>query len=160
MLEPLLKRSAGASQIDVGITFLIYAGVFMISSPIAGLVGMINVNIIKNSIYSYLLQNLTMNIYIYLVLKICDKLRHPTIVSICGNGAMAIAFLYRGPVPFIHLENSLSVIMAMVALVGFGFALVMVSSFGRTQRAALTLCYANDINTSIMISGQDYSIVL
>ena len=101
-----------------------------------------------------------MNIYIYLVLKICDKLRYPTIVSICGNGAMAIAFLYLGPVPFIHLETSLSVIMAMVALVGFGFALVMVSSFGRTQRAALTLCYANDINTSIMISGQDHKNVL
>ena len=80
-------------------------------------------------------------------------MRYPTIVSICGNGAMVIAFLYLGPVPFIHLETSLSVIMAMVALVGFGFALVMVSSFGRTQRAALTLCYANDINTSIMISG-------
>ena len=152
MLEPLLKRSAGASQIDVGITFLIYGGVFMISSPIAGLVGMINVNIIKNSIYELFTCYKTWQC-IYLVLKICDKLRYPTIVSICGNNAMVIAFLYLGPVPFIHLETSLSVIMAMVALVGFGFALVMVSSFGRTQRAALTLCYANDINTSIMISG-------
>ena len=152
MLEPLLKRSAGASQIDVGITFLIYGGVFMISSPIAGLVGMINVNIMKNSIYESVTCYITWQC-IYLVLKICDKLRYPTIVSICGNGAMVIAFLYLGPVPFIHLETSLSVIMAMVALVGFGFALVMVSSFGRTQRAALTLCYANDINTSIMISG-------
>ena len=38
MLEPHLKRNAGATQTDVGITFLIYGSVYMISSPIAGLV--------------------------------------------------------------------------------------------------------------------------
>ena len=38
MLEPHLKRKAGASQSDVGITFLILGGVYMISSPIGGLV--------------------------------------------------------------------------------------------------------------------------
>ena len=40
MLEPHLKRKAGASQSDVGITFLILGGVYMISSPIGGLVSM------------------------------------------------------------------------------------------------------------------------
>ena len=38
MLEPHLKRNAGATQTDVGITFLIYGSAYMISSPIAGLV--------------------------------------------------------------------------------------------------------------------------
>ena len=38
MLEPHLKRKAGASQSDVGITFLILGGVYMVSSPIGGLV--------------------------------------------------------------------------------------------------------------------------
>ena len=38
MLEPHLKRKAGASQTDVGLTFLILGGVYMISSPIGGLV--------------------------------------------------------------------------------------------------------------------------
>ena len=66
---------------------------------------------------------------------------------------MATAFLYVGPVPFISLETSLSVINVMVALVGFGYGLVMVSSFGRSQRAALSLGFADDINTYIMISG-------
>ena len=85
--------------------------------------------------------------------EICDKLRYPTCVSIIGNVAMATAFLYVGPVPFISLETSLSVINVMVALVGFGYGLVMVSSFGRSQRAALNLGFADDINTYIMISG-------
>ena len=38
MLEPHLKRSAGATQGDVGVTFLILGGVYMTSSPIGGLV--------------------------------------------------------------------------------------------------------------------------
>ena len=42
----------------------------------------------------------------------------------------------------------------MVGLVGFGYALVMVSSFGRAQSAALSLGYSDDLNTYIMISGE------
>ena len=49
---------------------------------------------------------------------------------------MAIAFLFLGPVPFIPVETKLSIIQGMVGLVGFGYALVMVSSFGRAQTAA------------------------
>ena len=75
-------------------------------------------------------------------------------ISICGNAAMATAFLFLGPVPFIPLETNLSVIQGMVGLVGFGYALVMVSSFGRAQSAALNLGYVDDINTYIMISGK------
>ena len=74
-------------------------------------------------------------------------------VSICGNASMAMAFIFLGPVPFIPVETKLSIIQGMVALVGFGYALVMVSSFGRAQTAALNLGYADDINTYIMISG-------
>ena len=67
---------------------------------------------------------------------------------------MAIAFLFLGPVPFLPVETKLSIIQGMVAMVGFGYALVMVSSFGRAQSAALKLGYADDINTYIMISGK------
>jgi hypothetical protein len=45
MLEPHLKRNAGASQGDVGLTFFILGGVYMISSPIVGLVSFINLQI-------------------------------------------------------------------------------------------------------------------
>ena len=51
MLEPHLKQNAGATQTDVGIAFLIYGGVYMISSPIAGLVCMINLTSSRNSNY-------------------------------------------------------------------------------------------------------------
>ena len=76
-------------------------------------------------------------------------------VSIVGNASMAVAFLFLGPVPFIPVETQLSIIQGMVGLVGFGYALVMVSSFGRAQSAALSLGYADDLNTYIMISGKE-----
>ena len=38
MLEPYLKRKAGADQEDVGVTFLILGAVYMFSSLIGGLV--------------------------------------------------------------------------------------------------------------------------
>ena len=78
-------------------------------------------------------------------------------VSIVGNTSMAIAFLFLGPVPFISVETQLSIIQGMVGLVGFGYALVMVSSFGRAQSAALSLGYADDLNTYIMISGTEHT---
>ena len=92
----------------------------------------------------------------YFVFKICDRLRYPTIVSICGNGVMVTALLYLGPVPFMPLETNLSVIKGMAVLVGMGNGLLMVSSFGRAQSAALNLGYVDDINTYIMISGKVY----
>ena len=38
MLEPHLKQKAGASQAAVGNTFSIFGGVYLLSSPIGGLV--------------------------------------------------------------------------------------------------------------------------
>ena len=67
---------------------------------------------------------------------------------------MSIAFIFIGPLPFVPVETKLSIIQGMVGLVGFGYALVMVSSFGRAQTAALKLGFADDINTYIMISGR------
>ena len=40
MMEPYLERKASASQYDVGMTFLIFGGVYMISAPIGGLVSL------------------------------------------------------------------------------------------------------------------------
>ena len=67
---------------------------------------------------------------------------------------MAIAFLFLGPVPFIPFETHLSIIQGMTVLVGFGYALVAVPSFGRAQSAALSLGYSEDLNTYIMITGK------
>ena len=66
---------------------------------------------------------------------------------------MARAFLFLGPVPFIAIETKLSIMQGMAALVGFAYASIVVSSFGRSQRAALNLGYADDISTYMAISG-------
>ena len=75
-------------------------------------------------------------------------------MSVVGNLSMATATLLLGPVTFLPVETKLSMIQGMVGLFGFGDALVMVSSFGRAQSAALKLGYVDDINTYIMISSK------
>lgn len=120
VLEPHL-RNAGATQSQVGLTFLILGGVYMVTTPIAG--------------------------YVY------DKVKYPTLVSILGNTCMAVAFLLIGPVPFIDLEPTVPLIQGSIGIAGFGYALVMVSTFGRTQAAALEKGFKDDIETYILISG-------
>jgi hypothetical protein len=36
MLEPHLKKAAGATQMEVGVAFLLLGGLFMMANPIAG----------------------------------------------------------------------------------------------------------------------------
>ncbi len=38
MLEPHLKSAAGATQLQIGITFLILGGTYMVTTPLAGYV--------------------------------------------------------------------------------------------------------------------------
>ena len=38
MLEPHLRKEANATQTDIGVTFFIQGGIYMISNPIAGMV--------------------------------------------------------------------------------------------------------------------------
>ena len=48
MLEPHLKRQANASQIDVGLTFLIIGGVYMLSCPGCGFVSIVFISIFNS----------------------------------------------------------------------------------------------------------------
>ena len=38
MLEPHLKNAAGADQMQIGVTFLILGGVYMVTTPVVGYV--------------------------------------------------------------------------------------------------------------------------
>jgi hypothetical protein len=38
MLEPHLRNEANATQTEIGVTFFIQGGIYMISNPIAGIV--------------------------------------------------------------------------------------------------------------------------
>ena len=88
------------------------------------------------------------------IFQICDKLKHPTIMAIVGNVSMALGYFFLGPPTFLSVETKLSLIQGMVGLISIGDALVTTSSFGRAQRAARKLGYADDINTYTMISSK------
>ena len=81
-------------------------------------------------------------------------MENKTILAVIGNASMACATLFLGPAPFIAFESNLLLIQGMIGLVAIGYALILVSSFGRAQSAALSLGYENDLNTYIMISGE------
>ena len=68
---------------------------------------------------------------------------------------MTIALYYLKMVDFLQVETRLQIIQEMMVLIGSGNALVIVSSFGRAQSAALKHGYANDINTYTIISGRE-----
>ena len=66
---------------------------------------------------------------------------------------MAMAFLFVGPVPFIPIETKVFTIQGAACIAGFGYALIVVSSFARAHKATMNLGYADDIDTYIAISG-------
>ena len=66
---------------------------------------------------------------------------------------MATAFLLIGPVYFIPFETSLALIQGSMAVMGLSFGLILVSTFGRSQRAAIRNGYNSDIDTYLIISG-------
>ena len=67
---------------------------------------------------------------------------------------MALAFIFLGPLPIVPVDTILSLVQAMVGFFAFGYAAVVVSSFGRAQTSALNLGYLDDISTYLMISGK------
>lgn len=70
---------------------------------------------------------------------------------------MALAYILIGPLPSLALQPSYGLITGSVALVAFGYANVMVSTFSRAQGAAIRCGFEKDIDTYLLISGMDYS---
>ena len=66
---------------------------------------------------------------------------------------MAVAFFFLGPVPFVNIQPTVPLIQGSIAIVGFGYAQVMVSTFGRAQGAALRKGFKDGIDTYLLISG-------
>ena len=59
---------------------------------------------------------------------------------------------------FSFISIRVNLIYGMSALVGIGYALVMVSTFSRAHRAAMEKGYNDDIDTYIIISGSHYGL--
>ena len=88
-----------------------------------------------------------------LCFQISQGLPDPTILSIVGNSANAIAFLFFGPVPFIRMDTNVSTIQGGAALFGFGYALLLSSSFKRITNITSKLAYEDNANTNIAITS-------
>ena len=74
-------------------------------------------------------------------------------LSIFGNLGLALAFTFIGPLPFIPIDTSVSLVTGCTALVGFSYAFVMVSTFTRAQGAAVRSGFSKDTETYHLISG-------
>ncbi len=66
---------------------------------------------------------------------------------------MVIVFIFIGPLPFIQIVPNKMLTQTMVGLFGLGYAFVKVSSFVRSQNAAIKNGFNKDIETSNFISG-------
>ena len=87
-------------------------------------------------------------------MQVVDKLKYPVIVSVTGNLLMAVALLFIGPVPFINIAPSVGLIYGMLTLAGMAYGVIIVSTFARSQGAAIRLGFSNDLPTYLLISGK------
>ncbi len=74
----------------------------------------------------------------------------------CGNVIMAVLLLLVGPSPLFGdaLRNSIGLSYGVAALTGIGFGLVMVSTFVRAYREAMSQGYADNISTYLTLAGK------
>ena len=87
-------------------------------------------------------------------LQICDKIKHPVVVSVLANVFLSIGFLLIGPAPFFLDSNPTALsIKCSGGILGAGFAMVTVSTFGRSQSAAVRNGYNDDMDTYMLISS-------
>ena len=84
-----------------------------------------------------------------------DRIKYRTVVSITGNMLLAVGFLLIGPVPFLtSLQPTKTLIQCSAAILGTGYSMVMVSSFGRSQVAAIRNGFNSDLDTYMFISSK------
>ena len=82
-------------------------------------------------------------------------------VSITGNMFLTVAFLLIGPVPFLtNLKPTKTLVQCSAAILGSGYAMVMVSTFGRSQSAAIQHGFNSDIDTYMFISSKQIFFLL
>ncbi len=79
----------------------------------------------------------------------------PVALSVCGNILNAISFAFLGPLPAMaNIFPSVALIDGCVAMVGVGYALILVSTFSRAHKLAMANGFKPDIGTSLMISSK------
>ncbi len=84
---------------------------------------------------------------------LCDKVLPPVAVTCIGSALITVSFLFIGPVPFIPLETSLNLCIAMLVVHGVGFAAQLVAGFSSAHRQALFNGFDDNINTYALVSS-------
>ncbi len=74
--------------------------------------------------------------------------------STIGNLMLALGFTIVGPLPFIPLLPTTDLIYGSSAILGMGTAMVMVSTFGVSQTAAIRAGFNDDLGTYMLISSK------
>ena len=86
--------------------------------------------------------------------QVCDKIEHQSAVSLVGSANMGIVFMFNAPIVGRVTSLSIHIFYGMNAMAGIGLGLCMVSTFSRSQKAALNYGYFNNIETYLIISGK------
>ena len=82
-----------------------------------------------------------------------DKMDYPVVASLVANCLLIVSFTLLAPLPFPPLQPSFAMMMVCACLCGIGYAISNVGSFTRAQKAAQRVGFAADLDTYIMISG-------
>ncbi len=85
---------------------------------------------------------------------VSDHVRSAAAVSVVGNVVMAVAMILVGPAPFLPLAPTKTIMYVGAALIGFGYAQTMVSTFSRANDASQRLGFSTDIKTYIVVAGE------
>lgn len=84
---------------------------------------------------------------------LCDRWLSPRSVTAFGAVTVAVAFLFVGPVPFLPIDMSLSVIVCALIVHGVGMGAELVSTFTGAHRDAIANGFPDDLSTYGLISG-------
>ena len=72
-----------------------------------------------------------------------------------ANCMLIAAFTFLSPLPFLPIQPSFSLMISCSSLCGIGYAFSNVGSFTRAQKAAQRVGFNADLETYIMISGNE-----
>ena len=85
-----------------------------------------------------------------------DLMRFPVILTLIGNAGYAVMFLLIGPAPFLNIETDMTLFQVMAGLLGTVFCIALISTARRGLLAAHNLGYANNLETTFAVSGNEY----
>jgi hypothetical protein len=73
---------------------------------------------------------------------------------VVGNIILAAGLVFLGPLPFIQMEPTVSLIHWVYAAFAFSYALVRVSTLVRSQKAVINCGFRDDTDTYNFVNGE------